>query len=358
MLRDGSYFGALIMIVQKPLVSFLIFSYNHSAFIEDAIRGAFDQTYSPLEIVISDDASTDDTQYKIQALIDKYQGNHQVRFLKNKSNLGLANHINHVLPLCSGEWIVVAAGDDVSEPHRTELIIGVALSDPHLQLIQSYMSVIDQNSNTIGFDTLNDLSDVENNINKLFCWGWAERISGKSPATHGATCAYSKKLLKRFEIPLDKKAVYEDNVFNWRAELSNGSALIREPLVKYRRHDAQTTNFHSHDLRVIQRKRRVALDSNVTTTEHNINDLQVAVACGLVCQADALLIESWLLNRKKFFELSRDSFIKPWPYRLYFLLRAISIRPLQMRLTLREAIEVCLPSAVANVIITIRNRIS
>jgi len=46
-------------------VSFLILTYNQVDFVENALSGAFSQTYSPLEIVISDDASTDGTREKI-----------------------------------------------------------------------------------------------------------------------------------------------------------------------------------------------------------------------------------------------------------------------------------------------------
>ena len=42
-----------------PLVSFCVKSYNQKELLKEALQGAFAQTYRPLEIVISDDGSTD-----------------------------------------------------------------------------------------------------------------------------------------------------------------------------------------------------------------------------------------------------------------------------------------------------------
>ncbi|HUF60663.1 MAG TPA: glycosyltransferase, partial [Verrucomicrobiales bacterium] len=46
---------------ERPLVSFLLLAYNQEQYIHEAVEGAFSQTYSPLEIILSDDCSTDRT---------------------------------------------------------------------------------------------------------------------------------------------------------------------------------------------------------------------------------------------------------------------------------------------------------
>ena len=52
----------------KPLVSFCLKSYNQKEFLKEALEGAFAQTYRPLEIVISDDASTDGS---VELILDR-----------------------------------------------------------------------------------------------------------------------------------------------------------------------------------------------------------------------------------------------------------------------------------------------
>ncbi|MEO5658257.1 MAG: glycosyltransferase, partial [Polaromonas sp.] len=46
---------------KTPLVTFVLFAYNQKKFIAEAVNGALSQTYSPLQIILSDDASTDGT---------------------------------------------------------------------------------------------------------------------------------------------------------------------------------------------------------------------------------------------------------------------------------------------------------
>ncbi|MCK5536618.1 MAG: glycosyltransferase, partial [Bacteroidales bacterium] len=62
---------------KKPLISFTLFAYNQEKYIQEAVEGALSQTYSPLEIVISDDCSTDRTFEIIKELTEDYSGPHK-----------------------------------------------------------------------------------------------------------------------------------------------------------------------------------------------------------------------------------------------------------------------------------------
>jgi len=101
--------------MNKPLVTMVICTYNQEEYIRDAIHGAFSQTYSPLEIIISDDYSLDRTFEIIQEEVKSYKGSHKVVVNRNDRNLGIVGHVNHlVLNLLNGEFIVLAAGDDIA----------------------------------------------------------------------------------------------------------------------------------------------------------------------------------------------------------------------------------------------------
>ncbi len=53
---------------ERPLVSFVLLAYNQERYVEEAIAGAFAQDYSPLEIILSDDCSTDGTYAIMQRM--------------------------------------------------------------------------------------------------------------------------------------------------------------------------------------------------------------------------------------------------------------------------------------------------
>jgi len=104
----------------KPLISFILITYNQENYVRDALDGAFSQTYSPLEIIIADDGSRDDTPKVIEEYIAGYNGPHKVTFHHNEKNVGIAQNVNNAMALAKGEYFILAAGDDKSLPERAQ----------------------------------------------------------------------------------------------------------------------------------------------------------------------------------------------------------------------------------------------
>lgn len=127
----------------KPLVSFLIVTYNQEYFIQDAIEGAFTQKYSPMEIIISDDCSTDDTYGVICNMVSRYKGEHKIYVNRNDSNLGIAGNVNKAMQIANGDIFVLAAGDDQSLPYRVHRTC---------ELFEQYPSISCINANSIRCD--------------------------------------------------------------------------------------------------------------------------------------------------------------------------------------------------------------
>lgn len=103
---------------ERPLVTFALFAYNQEDYIREAVEGAFAQTYEPLEIILSDDCSSDGTYVIMQEMAAAYEGPHDVKIRQNVSNLGVGPHVSTVIEESSGEYIAFAAGDDISVPDR------------------------------------------------------------------------------------------------------------------------------------------------------------------------------------------------------------------------------------------------
>ncbi len=88
---------------ESPLVTFALLSYNQERFTKEALEGVCAQTYSPLEIVISDDCSSDRTFSIISEMVDVYQGPHAIISNRNRKNLGIGANINRVMELTRAE---------------------------------------------------------------------------------------------------------------------------------------------------------------------------------------------------------------------------------------------------------------
>ena len=81
----------------RPPVTLFVLAYNQEALVRAAIEGAFAQTYQPLEIILSDDASPDGTFAVMQAMAAAYSGPHRVILNRNPANLGLTAHVSRVM---------------------------------------------------------------------------------------------------------------------------------------------------------------------------------------------------------------------------------------------------------------------
>jgi glycosyltransferase involved in cell wall biosynthesis len=106
-----------------PLVTFVVLVYNQEGFVRDAVISALAQTYSPLEIIVSDDASRDGSVATAQHAIAEYSGPHSPTLNVNARNLGIGAHVNEMFRRARGELIVLAGGDDISHPERTSYVV-------------------------------------------------------------------------------------------------------------------------------------------------------------------------------------------------------------------------------------------
>ena len=101
------------MVIQD-LVSVVVCSYNNEKFILDCLNSIFDQSYENIELLISDDCSTDRT-YEI---IKEWCESHKKRFARcyyklNDFNFGISKNYNSILKLAQGNYIKILAADDI-----------------------------------------------------------------------------------------------------------------------------------------------------------------------------------------------------------------------------------------------------
>ncbi len=132
---ESDQFNDLSLSVQeKPLVSICIPSYNGERFIAEAISSALSQTYSPIELILSDDASTD----KTVAIAQSFQANTSINFvILNHSNYGLAQNCNFCLTQAQGKYIKFLFQDDILTPNCIAEMVDLAEKDEEIGLVFS-----------------------------------------------------------------------------------------------------------------------------------------------------------------------------------------------------------------------------
>lgn len=209
-----------------PLVTFALLAYNQEKYIREAVEGAFAQTYKPLDIILSDDCSSDSTFEIIAALVEQYKGAHQIRMRRNHENLGLLNHVCSIAEIAIGELTIFAAGDDISEPHRAETIVQ-HWSDKY-SAIYSKCDLIDCNSKLL----TNDWKPESKLSSRL---PWIHRYSTKH-FVYGASSCYATELIARLP-KAGRKVFSEDTPLNLMINLLGRRVKFCDhSLVRYRVH--------------------------------------------------------------------------------------------------------------------------
>lgn len=128
-------------------VTFALLAFNQEDYIRQAISSAFRQTYTPMEIILSDDCSTDRTFEIMTEMAAEYSGPNRVRVVRNSRNMGVFAHALSRGREATGEVVVCAAGDDVSLPSRTQEIVDAFT--PDVACVFSHVSIVDENGDVI-----------------------------------------------------------------------------------------------------------------------------------------------------------------------------------------------------------------
>jgi glycosyltransferase involved in cell wall biosynthesis len=216
----------------RPAVSAVLLSYDCENFIGTAIESALAQDYDgPLEIVVSDDASSDSSFVIAREHLARYRGPHRVAARQREVNSGSKSaHLNDVLPVCTGEIIVSFDGDDVSAPSRVSRIVGRMLANRDAQAAYSSYALVG------GVGTGRRPSRVPHPPPGADPSEWFARVDAYAA---GATLAVRRGVVEAFG-PLDP-ALNEDLQLPFRASLLGAVEFIDEPLVRVRRHAGSFT---------------------------------------------------------------------------------------------------------------------
>lgn len=216
----------------RPLASFVLITYNQETFIREAIEGAFSQTYSPLEIVLSDDASTDSTFKIMEEMAEAYNGPHYIKLNRNQNNLGLAEHVNRVFQISTGEILVLSAGDDISMPERVERSVDILEENSELNCI-SFDSIKFTSSAELREDSHSNLP--EPSPTKITIYTLEDLIKDSSLHINGAARAVRRKVFDYFGA-LASDSPTEDSTYFLRCLLLGKGAQVKQPQIFYRIH--------------------------------------------------------------------------------------------------------------------------
>ncbi|MFM8735210.1 MAG: glycosyltransferase [Pirellulales bacterium] len=262
---------------RRPLVSLCLLAYNQERFVEEAVAGALAQTYEPLQVILSDDASTDGTFERMSRVAAGYVGPARVLLNRNAVNLGLGAHINLLTGhLASGELIALAAGDDVSLPDRISRSVACLAAHPDVMAVSTALTLIDEHGR--------ELPRGGPRPSATAVYDLAGYVADPAMHVNGPSRTFRRVVADTFG-PLEEGCPTEDSTYLLRCLLMGRVALLPEPLVRYRRHGGNLSA--PHNIQRLSVDRIVSQYRADIATAERVVGLSTDTKAGLLARVEA-----------------------------------------------------------------------
>lgn len=125
----------------QPLVSIVIPAYNNADYLDETMKSVLGQTYTNLEVIVSDHASTDDTW----AVMQRYSSDPRVTLLHTEGGGGALRNWNRVSQAATGDLIKLVCGDDLLYPTIVAQQVAALINEPGAVLAASPRDIVDAN---------------------------------------------------------------------------------------------------------------------------------------------------------------------------------------------------------------------
>jgi glycosyltransferase involved in cell wall biosynthesis len=224
-----------------PLVSFLLAVHNGAPYLGAAVDSVLGQTVQDLELIVIDDASTDETPALLSGV-----GDERLVVLRNDRQSGLAASLNRALDAAAGRYVARLDDDDIAVPVRLERQLARVRAEPNVAVVGS--AVVDL-----------DAKGARGRTHRLPSGGAALRWHAlfSSPFFH-PTVLVDRETLDRHGLRYDVAFLESEDYDLWtRLFAFADGANLSEPLVEKRVHAGQASLRRSDLQQSFQR--RVAL---------------------------------------------------------------------------------------------------
>lgn len=227
---------AIIYIMELPLITVAVTSFNHAQFIVYALDSVLKEDFPNKEIIIIDDGSTDNSVNLIRDWVDLHKDNIPVTFI-SRENKGLAYTLNELLANAKGSYIALLASDDAfSNNGITKRFM--ALHKTNKLVAVGDCSVIDNEGVTTNHSWMKEV--MKRDISLYSSERGIMKEILVNPAFSGSVLLVNKEVYKKIgNYPKDFFA--EEWFFYQRCAAKKYIVYIDEVVSEYRRHDSNTS---------------------------------------------------------------------------------------------------------------------
>ena len=237
-------------------ISAALCTYNGARFIREQVRSICLQTYPPVEIVLSDDGSTDDS---VTVARDAWQACHlerpgldiRLQVLQNVRALGVTRNFQQAVSACRAPLIALSDQDDVWHAERLKTMSRLFSARDDLLLLHSDARLIDDGGRDLGRSLFRALGVRPAEISRIHRGEAFDVLLQRNLAT-GATIVFRQELLQR-ALPFPDTWLHDE----WLAviaSITGGVDVLEEATIDYRQHTANQVGAPQRSVRRLLQK--------------------------------------------------------------------------------------------------------
>jgi len=209
-----------------PRVSVIISTYDGERFIAEAVKSVLSQTFRQFELIIVNDASSDDTLRILEGFDDE-----RITILNNSTNLGIAASQNKAIASARGDYLALMDHDDISLSERLQVQVDFLDTHPEVGMVGSNCISIDEN----------------NTAKSVSAYPEDDAFLKWHPLLYGCPFFHTSLMIRRSA--MERVGGYTGNYlfagdYELISKLTDSCVVanLKQPLVKWRMHNASTSN--------------------------------------------------------------------------------------------------------------------
>ena len=214
----------------KPLVTIAIPTYNRAdAYLSEALESAVSQTYQNIEIIVSDNCSTDKTEMVVRGFSDA-----KIRYFRQEKNIGANNNFNCCIEQAGGSYVLLLHDDDLIDPDFVEVCMKTAGFSEDFGLIRTGMRRIDAVGNVLSENV--NLSGGLSTADFFLDW-----FKGRTPM-HLCMTLFNTRGLKQIGGVHSEYERFQDVISEVQLAAKFGRIDVKEVKASFRMHSDQHTH--------------------------------------------------------------------------------------------------------------------
>ena len=215
------------MINDQPLVTIAIPTYNRADnYFPSALRSALSQTYSNIEIVVSDNCSTDGTQALVRGI-----GDPRIRYFRHDPGIGQKNNYNFCFEQAKGSYVLLLHDDDVIDDDFVSSCMHASGGTAEAGIVRTGMRTVNANGDIIA-QVANDVVGLP--LEAFFrCW-----LAGKTPI-YCCNTLFNTRHLREVGGFSSRHFCYPDTMAIFRLAAQFGRIDVPEVKASFRFHGDQ-----------------------------------------------------------------------------------------------------------------------